>query len=692
MRRWAVVVLALLVALLVVAPAGAAPRLEVQPAGVVTLTPRPGGRELTAEITLANNGDSALRVDEVTLRAGTRHAPLPPLGLTLAVRAEDGFFLQPGERRAVTLRWARAPGDRSLFVQGHVLVRAGGQPERAIGFVGHAEGAAAAPVRHLPSLLLLAPLLAALVALVAGPRLMRARRLRWAPIGAGAAQLLLLGGAYSRLDPTAGRLDGSDGVHVLERLAVAPGAGVELLLAVDSLSLAPLVALAALLVAAASIALQPAARPERAWPLVLALHAAATASLLAADVVTLALAGGCAVGAAVTLAWTSGGAALGRRWAWLGGAAIALLGVGLVAAVRGGGGGYLADGTWVDRVLALGELARAGAATGSEAWLGLRVGKVAWVCGCGGWVLLAGAPLLHGLHVRTAERLPPALGLALLGTLALAGGHGAVRLGLGVLPEATAWAAPGLRWAAAVAALTLAGLVLLERRLGGVWVTASVARRAVVGVGVAALVPMSAEGAMGLVVFDALALALGFAATAALADRTGTTVVESLAGLARDRPRLTVLLGVALAVSAAAPATPPFLGSALVVAGAYARAPLVAVLVALALATLAVAHVAVARRLLFGEVAPGWRADLRLAPTAGRLSASTEREDTLWSTLGLAALILGVASWGVLRSLDTAAIDLVSPVDPPGPAQLSLGPAEPARVATRAGGAPGGRL
>jgi NADH-quinone oxidoreductase subunit M len=129
-----------------------------------------------------------------------------------------------------------------------------------------------------------------------------------------------------------------------------------------------------------------------------------------------------------------------------------------------------------------------------------------------------------------------------------------------------------------------------------------------------------------------------------------------------------VLLAVGLAVSLGVPGLAGFWGTLLVLIGAFARHPVLAVLFAGSLVASAAAHVRVARYVLLGR---GGAAGANGQPDP--VPEGTPRELAVLLSLAAVALLLGLWPVPLLSQIADGVRDVSSAVDPSG-ADPTVGP------------------
>jgi NADH-quinone oxidoreductase subunit M len=243
-----------------------------------------------------------------------------------------------------------------------------------------------------------------------------------------------------------------------------------------------------------------------------------------------------------------------------------------------------------------------------------------------------------------------------------------VRVGLGALPEGARWAGPSL------AALGVLGVAygslcaMAQHSLRKFVAYASIASAGACLFGVAGFTPQGMAGTVTGLFAHGLSAAMLMVATAALEHRVRSSDLARLAGVARRAPVLGLLVAVALALSLGVPGLAGFWGMLLVLAGGFARHPVLAVLLAASLVASAAAHVRVARCVLFERDRP-----VPLASAPVPVPDAGPRELAVLVSLAALALLLGVWPVPLLTQIAGGVRDAASSVDPAG-SDPTMGP------------------
>jgi NADH-quinone oxidoreductase subunit M len=185
--------------------------------------------------------------------------------------------------------------------------------------------------------------------------------------------------------------------------------------------------------------------------------------------------------------------------------------------------------------------------------------------------------------------------------------------------------------------------------------------------GAGAFSPQAIAGAVAGLFAHGIAAGLLLGVAGALDRRVRTSALARIGGLGEETPVLALLAGVGLAVSLGVPLFAGFWGQLLVLLGAFARHPVLASVMALAIVLSAAAHLRVGRLMLLGRFDPARRKTSMLDPFGGRLPDATGPEVAALVPLVLLALLLGVWPTPLLSSIAAGARDVSSVVDPSSP-------------------------
>lgn len=246
----------------------------------------------------------------------------------------------------------------------------------------------------------------------------------------------------------------------------------------------------------------------------------------------------------------------------------------------------------------------------------------------------------------------PTAGSALLsGVLVTTAAYGLVRLALPLFPNVVAEDLPWLLGAAAAGAVYCALVALVQRdvlRLVAYW---SAAQLAMVALGIFSADLQGVVGGVVAIVSHGLCTAGLFLIVGFVRSRRGTAELDALGGLAKPMPVFAATFGVVALAAAGVPMLSGFVGEWLVLLGAFAASPGVAVT---ALVGGLLAAVVGAR--LFGRVALGPLDD----PANRGLIDLSWRERSVALALVLAVVAVGVHPEPLLRRVEPAAVELLA--------------------------------
>lgn len=629
-------------------------------------------------IAVHNDGPAPLVVSRVAVRGDARDPRSPPK-VVVRPPAPLPLTIAPGASAEIAVQWIPDRGGRLRQLFGHVVVTTDRGAESAIGIRAQIPGLLGALESRVISLLVGAPLLGALVIIMARAAGRRGERLSHGiALASLALQAALALYVFRGFASGVARADGNDGLQFVERAVWVPGLAIELFFGVDGLSstaifVASLVALFALL-------------PERKAPrgtsgyhsAYLVVAAAGPGALAAMDGFVLVLFSGVAVFGSALLVGAWGGEArraASLRLVLLGGFAVLLLLLAILTAGRHADPTLLVDGTRTTTTLSLPELSRMAALPRDSVFLGGALVKIVFTMTLVASLALLGAFPLHGWLVAVLREAPAGPAALVVTTLPAIGATVLLRVGFGVFPEGTRWIAGVIVALGAVsacygafAALGADGL----RALAG-WSTTMQAGFVLLGAG--SLTPQGLSAAMALPSARGVACAL-FLLVAHALERRGAASAEVARG---DSASWTAALGLASVAQVGVAGV----GAAWCVMTALLGAvPNYGPLVAAAAVALALAGAAHA--LMIARIAR----TARVARTAGRLRLPVHEAPAFvndsadsvnapvrdWATVGpLVVVLIGFALFpGALfgPTIGTAR-DLGDALSPPGPDQIA---------------------
>lgn len=639
--------------------------------GPLVLSPGQGG--WVGTMTITNLGAEPLVVSRVAIRGDEDDVRSPArVGVRFVDGAATSAALPPGASKDVVVSWMPDKDPRVRQAFGHVVVTSTDEEvgEVAMGFRAQLPTGLGWVGAHALSLLVLLPLL---VVVAAGAARASGRRdgplVRQIALGVGAVELLLALWVWMRFAPDVGRADGNDGFQLVERAVWVRSIGAEWYVGVDGVSVALVVLAAALGLVSLAVA-RPADRRGDAY---LAAHALLVSGVVAAlvglDLVLVFAAWQLVLVALVMLVGGWGGARgehAAAKIATYGAIGSTAMLAAFVALSRASGKTFLVDGTAVAHTLSIPELARTSFASKAPI-AGVPFVEAMWVLLFVAVAIATPVVPLHGWLPEALEEAPAGVAILLAGGVVALGPYLLLRVGVGAMPEGARWASASIA-ALGVLSVAYGGLcAMAQRDLRRFAAYASVAASGACVFGVGALSSQGIAGAVAGLFAHGLAAALVLGVAGALEGRLGTCQLARLGGLATETPALAAALGVGLAVSLGVPALAGFWGPLLALLGGFARHPVLAIVMAMALVASAAAHLRVGRAVLGGRLDPSWRANERLEATGGRVPDASARELAALAPLVLLALALGAWPAPLLSTVATGVRDASAAADPSPP-------------------------
>jgi NADH-quinone oxidoreductase subunit M len=618
----------------------------------------------TGAFFIDNLGDAPMTVSRISVREDD--AVRVPRVLT--VDGEGVRNVAPHASRKVKVTWT--PDANALpEVWAHVVVTTNDEQAGEVAIGVHAQTATAfGPLEgRLLSALFLLPLLGALAAL--GFKLVfpqgRPRTARRVAIAVAVLQLGLAAAIAWRFRPEITRLDGNDGLQLVERVVWIRPLSVEWYVGLDGHAML-LVLLVATVGALGAIA---SARVERDvegyFGLWLAAIAGATGVAIARDLVLLLVMVGLATLPIVALigGWgrrreqaraAAGAAAVSFA------VALVLLAVCATLLHYGASRTFLVDGSATARGFALPELERVAYTRAAGTVGGIPIVEAAFVAGLLGFGLLAGLVPLHPWLPTAAGEAPAPVTALIVAIVPRLGIVGMVRVLAGVMPEGSRWASAATVGLGAITALHAGGMLLSERDLSRVAAFVAMTQSGIALVGLGSITPQGLVATGAIVLGGGLATATLALWAGALDERLGTRDTSAIGGLFGETPLLAMLAAVAFAGAMGAPGTVGFWGDLLAVIGAVGAHRALSALVVLALALKGAAVFRVAGRVLFGATPAAWRGLAELEPFGGKFPELRTHEGWAMVPLAVATVVLGVWPAPLLGVLAGAVRDAVA--------------------------------
>lgn len=324
------------------------------------------------------------------------------------------------------------------------------------------------------------------------------------------------------------------------------------------------------------------------------------------------------------------------------------------------------------------------------------------------WLLVA---LLAGFAVKlplfpfhtwqplTYSEAPTAGSVLLAGVLAKLGSYGMLRLAIPMAPEAVKALAPTIAALAVAGILYTALICWVQKDIKKLIAYSSISHLGFVALGLFALNPVGAGGAVFYMVSHGLSTGALFLCVGMLIDRFQTREMSQMSGLAKVMPIWAFFMVFFALASVGLPGLNGFVGEFLTLLGAFSAEHVLGSTYA-GVAGIGIILAAIYVLYMLGKVVWGPLKVPRLAGDATGANANPDasgkspavadlnfREIATLAPLALACLVLGLAPTPMLRSIEPAVNDLIAP------AQVGVatdaGPLAPhAPAALRAAGNP----
>ncbi|AKU94104.1 NADH-ubiquinone oxidoreductase chain M [Labilithrix luteola] len=643
--------------------------------GPIELQARDGA--FTGELVIANEGKEPLVVSRIAVRGDAADPRTPP---KLIVKPDGGvlpFTIAPGASKKAIVQWAPERGVRLRQLFGHVVVTTSDESagEVAMGVHAQVPGLLGPLEAHVLSLLVGVPVLGALIVL-----LLRAfgrsddRTTSQVTTVALVVQTLLALYVYRGFAGDVSRLDGNDGLQFIEHAVWIRPLAAEIFLGVDGI--AAIALLVTSLVALFGLLFDR--RGPRGAPgyhaAYLALAASAAGAICAMDGLLFVIFTAVAVVSATVLASGRLGARHSHaalRFGVLGLVAVFALLVAIVAVSRHADATFLVDGTRTATSFSLPELSRVALGSKQATLFGGALVKVAF-----GFVLLAsivllGAFPLHGWLAPVLTTAPRAAGALVSAAMPAIGICALLRLGCAVLPEGMRSASGIVVALGAVTSAYGAFAALAQTDLRRLAAYASMTQIGFVLLGAGSMTPQGLSGAIVATEGRAVSMALFLLVVAAVDDRAHTDDVTVLEGVGRTMPGLSAVIAVAALGQAGVMGFGGAWGPLLALLGALPNYGPLALVSVVALLVLAVAHLRVVSRLVFGRLDPSWEKSPLLEAFGGRFPDLTGREWMAMAPLAVLVVLLGLWPAPLLGVTTGTVRDIANAVSPPGAEQIA---------------------
>lgn len=652
--------------------------------GPLVLLPHEGG--FRAEMTVSNTGDTPLVVSRVAPRGDDTDVRSPAkLSAKFVEGDSPSATIPPHAAKQVAVVWAPPQGSNARQLFGQIIVTSTDDAAGEVAMGVEADAPSALPLlaNHLLSWVVFLPLVGAFVIFLlhvfkaSSDEIAR----RIALVSTGASALAALG-AFRVFDGSFARADGNDGFQLIERTSWIRSLGVEYFLGTDGLSIATIfvVALGVFFGVVASVGVKE--RNKAHFALYLTVAGAVLGLFVALDVV-LFFAFWCLFWISAYLLVASGTEAAK--------AAAAKLGfVGLVASVlllfaisglyQHSARTFLVDGTTVLHSFAVPELMHVSYNDPGATMLGLPLVKALWITLFIPFLVLAASAPVHTWLVDVVVESPAPVGVLVAGVATEAGVYGILRFDLGILPEASRWAAGAIVGLGAAGIIYGALCAFGQRDLKKFVAYACVSHAGIALLGIGSLTPEGLSGTCIEVCAHVAIVSVLLLAIGAVEERARTRRLDQLAGVGKQMPLLGGAFVLSLAASFGVPGLAGFWGECLSAIGAYPGHRLSVLIALFGVALVAAAHVKVLDVIGFGKLDERWQKDPYLEPFGGKFPDLSSRELLSVGPLVVLIVLLGLWPASVLSVVSAGVQDASDLVNPPGPDQVAAVGGDPSEV------------
>lgn len=496
---------------------------------------------------------------------------------------------------------------------------------------------------------------------LAGPR--HVDKLRWLMLALMGSELALAAWLYTSLD-------GSAGFHLTERFVVSRSLGFEYFVGVDGISIAMvgLTTLLAFVGVLASWSVRQ--RVELYWSMYCLAIVGMLGVFLALDLLLFFASWMVALSAFCALVGIFGGK--GKRRALLKLtvghiACSALLLFAILALSSHSEPLQLADGSLVERSFAIPELAQVDYLQRGPGFV-----KMVFVAL---FLAFAGTLAIVPFHVSIFDAIveaPTAISVLMAGVFVKMGGHGLLRIGFGILPEASAWAAKSIAILGVASLLYGSVRAMMQTDLKRFVAYVSFGQIGFSLLAMGSLTPAGIQASVLQMVSHGLVSAMLFLLVGGLHERVETYESTRFGGLAREMPAFSMVAGFAFLASLGAPGLSTFIADTMTLAGAFPVHIELVIIAAVGIVLAAAYHLRVFQRVFLGDFRNEWRSNQYLEPFGGKFPELRPRELAAILPLALASFVLGFWPRPLLGLLDAQTLDLVNRLRPLGPMQISL--------------------
>ncbi|MGO4889170.1 NuoM family protein [Anaerobacillus sp. MEB173] len=213
---------------------------------------------------------------------------------------------------------------------------------------------------------------------------------------------------------------------------------------------------------------------------------------------------------------------------------------------------------------------------------------------------------LHSWMLRVHVQAPPAIVMLHSGILLKIGAYGLIRFGLGIFPEQVKALAVLLAILGVFNLIYGAYLAIIQTDLKMVLAYSSISHMGIVLIGIAALNEAGVQGAIFQTVSHGLISALLFFLVSVFYERTGTSQIDKLGGLARSMPIASGFLLTGAMASLGLPGMSGFISEFLAFLGLFNQFPIIAAVGTLGIILTAVYLLRATLNVTFGPTKDEW--------------------------------------------------------------------------------------
>src|SRR5205807_1435413 len=177
--------------------------------------------------------------------------------------------------------------------------------------------------------------------------------------------------------------------------------------------------------------------------------------------------------------------------------------------------------------------------------LGLSLVKVCWVALFVGFAIKIPMFPFHTWLPDAHVEAPTAISVILAGVLLKMGTYGILRINFGILPEATAWAAPAMAAFGTINILYGAFCAMAQEDLKKLVAYSSVSHMGYCLLGMAAMTPQGIAGCLAQMFAHGIITSMLFSLVGVVYDRVHTRDLSTFGGLAAGMPGYTAFVGFA---------------------------------------------------------------------------------------------------------------------------------------------------